>query len=142
VCVGTITGLFSAGGGLIIVPSLNALLRVSMTTAIGAGAAHVPGGSRIALWRQLDRRFLGIRVAAVAAGIPLGTRFGLAAVERLKHVGTIGVLSREVVAADFVLQAAFFRWVTAASVTVWTGRSIASSPRRSRAMMERSRLCV
>ncbi|HUW83305.1 MAG TPA: sulfite exporter TauE/SafE family protein [Phycisphaerae bacterium] len=107
-CVGTITGLFGAGGGFIIVPSLNALLGVPMTTAVGTGAAHVLGGSSIALWRQLDRRFLGIRVAgAMAVGIPPGTRLGLAVVERLKHVGTIGVFSREVVAADFVLQAVF-----------------------------------
>ena len=107
-CVGTLTGLFGAGGGFIIVPSLNALLGVPMTTAVGTGAAYVLGGSSIALWRQLDRRFLGIRVAAaMAVGIPLGTRLGLAMVERLKHVGSIRVFSREMVAADFVLQAIF-----------------------------------
>ena len=113
-CVGTITGLFGAGGGFIIVPSLNALLGVPMTTAVGTGAAYVLGGSSIALWRQLDRRFLGIRVAAaMAVGIPLGARVGLSVVERLKHVGTINVLSREVVAADFVLQAVFASFLAA-----------------------------
>jgi uncharacterized membrane protein YfcA len=106
--VGVATGLFGVGGGFIITPALNILLRVPMAMAVGTCAANVLGGASFALWRQLDRRFLGIRVAGVMAiGIVPGASVGAKVVKWAKGMGHITVASQNVEAITFINLAVF-----------------------------------
>lgn len=102
--VGTLTGLFGAGGGFIITPALNIVLQLPMNIAVGTSACQVLGASGFSLYHHLDRRMLGIRVAGVMGlGIPLGVVLGASVVEKLVFMGNIVVGNREVPAVNFIL---------------------------------------
>jgi len=112
VIVGIATGLFGVGG-FIATPALNVLLGVPMATAVGTSAATVLGGSSFALWRQLDRRMLGIRVASIiAVGIVPGVWVGAQVVAWAKQQGTITVWSHEVIASEMIIQPIFAVFLT------------------------------
>ncbi len=118
VFVGTATGLFGVGGGFIVTPALNVLLGVPMSTAVGTCAASVLGGSSFALWRQLDRRMLGIRVAGImAVGILPGAWVGAQIVAWAQRQGTITVWSRQVIASEMIIQPIFAVFLT--FLTCW-----------------------
>lgn len=106
--VGTLTGLFGAGGGFIITPALNILLGVEMNIAIGTSACQVLGASGFSLRNHLDRRLLGSRVALfIGIGIPLGCYAGATLVKYLKHSAPCNVFGRSFDSVNLVLLGVF-----------------------------------
>ncbi|MBF0244229.1 MAG: sulfite exporter TauE/SafE family protein [Planctomycetes bacterium] len=106
--VGVLTGLFGAGGGFIITPALNIFLGVKMDIAVATSSCQVLGASLFSLWYHLDRRFLGIKVAAFTAiGIPFGSYAGKGLVTRLSGAGSVELMGRTLPLVDFVLLCVF-----------------------------------
>lgn len=102
--VGILTGLFGAGGGFILTPALNILLRVPMNIAVGTSVLQVFGSSGVALYHHFDKKFLGIRVAAIMGmGIPFGAFLGNAVIEKFKDSASISVMGEKINAMDFML---------------------------------------
>ncbi len=67
-----------------------------------ASASGVYAASTFALCHRLDRRLMGARVACLAGmGVPVGTFFGVRAVNGLRDMGSVVVLGREVPGQDF-----------------------------------------
>ncbi len=108
VIVGTLTGLFGAGGGFIVTPALNIFLGVEMNFAVGTSACQVLGASGFSLSQRLDKRLLGIRVAFfVALGIPLGSYPGSWIVQQLKGIAAWEIAGRTVDPVNLVLLSIF-----------------------------------
>lgn len=106
--VGTLTGLFGAGGGFIITPALNIFLGVEMNLAVGTSACQVLGASAFSLRNHLDRRLLGIRVALfIGLGIPLGSYAGAKLVKYLKGCAQWTVGGRVFDPVNLVLMGVF-----------------------------------
>ena len=110
--IGVLTGLFGAGGGFILTPALHVFLGLPMPIAAGTSAGTVLGTSSLTLWRQFDRRFLGIRVAGcMGLGIPLGTFLGARLVRMARDLGDadgrMTVFGQAVDATNWVLLSVF-----------------------------------
>lgn len=107
-CVGILTGLFGAGGGFIVTPALNIFLGLEMDLAVGTSAFQVLGASAFSLYHHLDRRVMGIKVAALTAiCIPLGSFLGKSLVEHFRRMGTVNVAGKEILAVNFILLCIF-----------------------------------
>lgn len=80
--VGSMTGLFGAGGGFLIVPALVLAARLPMPKAIGTSLAIVAGNAAFGLagdWRsnlEWDWSFLLLFTALTLAGMALGRALG------------------------------------------------------------------
>lgn len=106
--VGTLTGLFGAGGGFIVTPALNIFLGLDMNLAVGTSACQVLGASTFALAHQLDRRMLGLRVALwVGLGIPFGSLPGVWLVRKFTRLPPWEVAGRTLNPVDLVLLGVF-----------------------------------
>ena len=85
--VGSLTGLFGAGGGFIITPALNVFLGVGMNFSVGTSSCQILGASLFAMAGSFDRRWSGARVVLwVAVGVPFGSALGTWVVRRLKTI--------------------------------------------------------
>jgi len=106
--VGVMTGFFGAGGGFILTPVLNICLGVPMNFAVGTSAFQILGTSTVSLWKRLDRRLLGIKVALwLGMGIPFGTFCGAKVVDCFKSMKTWHVFGSRVSPVDFMLLSVF-----------------------------------
>ena len=85
--VGTLTGLFGAGGGFIITPALHVILGVDMSLAVGTSACQVLGASAFTLMHHCSQKIRGMYVALfVGIGVPAGTWCGSGLVRYLKEL--------------------------------------------------------
>lgn len=101
-CSGILTGLFGAGGGFIITPALNIFLGLPYNFAVGTSTCQILGASSFALWHHLDRRVLGLRIAALtAAGVPFGSFFGVLVVNNLRDMENIEIAGKTLAAQEF-----------------------------------------
>ncbi len=106
--VGTLTGLFGAGGGFIVTPALNIFLGIEMNFAVGTSACQVLGASAFTLGHQLDKRMLGVRVALfVGLGIPFGSYPGAWIVQQLKGIPPWEIAGRVVDPVNLILLGIF-----------------------------------
>ncbi len=106
--VGVMTGFFGAGGGFILTPVLNICLGVPMNFAVGTSAFQILGTSTVSLWKRLDRRLLGIKVAVwLGLGIPPGTFCGAKVVDCFKSMKAWHLLGVRVSPVDFTLLSVF-----------------------------------
>lgn len=116
--VGVLTSIFGAGGGFIITPVLNIFMGLPMQIAVGTSSLQIAGASFFALCRQMDREFIGVKVALLmCAGIFPGTFLGAYAVRLTKKMGMITVFSGTVSASDLILLSVFAVFI--ALVSAW-----------------------
>ncbi len=106
--VGMLTGFFGAGGGFIITPALNIFLGLEMNLAVGTSACQVLGASAFSLYHHLDRRLMGVKVAACTGiGIPLGAFCGVRTVEAIKGLAAWKINGTEIDPVNVVLLGIF-----------------------------------
>ena len=105
---GVLAGLFGVGGGLVIVPALLYLARMSQLTATGTslGALLLPVGA-LGAWEYYRTGDLDVRAAVmIAIGLFFGAFFGA----KLAHVLTAVQLKRAF--AVFLVLVAIRIWTT------------------------------
>ena len=108
VAAGVLSGLFGIGGGVVIVPALLLLARMSPLTATGTslGALLLPVGA-LGAWEYYRKGQLDLRIALLlAVGLFFGAFFGA----RLAHMLTPVVLKRSF--AVFLVLIAIRVWTT------------------------------
>jgi uncharacterized membrane protein YfcA len=106
---GVLSGLFGVGGGIVIVPALLYVARMSQITATGTslGALLLPVGA-LAAWEYYRAGHLDVRAALlIAIGLLFGAFFGA----KLAHVLTAVQLKR-----------AFAVFLVLAAVRIWTSK--------------------
>ena len=116
--VGILTGLFGAGGGIILTPLLNIMMGLSMPVAAGTSICQLVAASSSSLYHHFDKRLMGVRVAFVAGlGIPFGTVAGIWAMEHLKKMPPTTVLGRSLNSGDLILLSVFS--ILLSLVAIW-----------------------
>jgi len=108
VAAGVLSGLFGIGGGVVIVPALLLLARMSPLTATGTslGALLLPVGA-LGAWEYYRKGQLDLRIALLlAVGLFFGAFFGA----RLAQMLTPVVLKRSF--AVFLVLIAIRVWTT------------------------------
>ena len=106
---GVLSGLFGIGGGVVIVPALLYVARMSQLTATGTslGALLLPVGA-LGAWEYYRTGHLDVRAALmIAVGLFFGAFFGA----KLAHVLTAMQLKR-----------AFAMFLVLVAVRVWTSK--------------------
>lgn len=106
--VGFVSGLFGIGGGFLIVPLLNILLKVDMEKAVGAGMCQVLGPATTSLLaRRITRKQLQLPIM-VAGGLLTGVLLGATILESAKSMGEITFLQREILLTELVVHSTYF----------------------------------
>ena len=106
--VGFLSGMFGVGGGFLIVPVLNLVLRVDMELAVGTGACQVLGPATTSLLaRRVDLRNTRLPLT-ITGGLLVGVFSGAHVLELAKLKGTVVLSGREVDAVELMVLAIYF----------------------------------
>ena len=106
--VGFLSGMFGVGGGFLIVPVLNLVLRVDMELAVGTGACQVLGPATTSLLaRRIDLRNIRLPLT-IGGGLLVGVFSGAHVLELARQRGTIVLSRREVDAVELMVLSAYF----------------------------------
>lgn len=131
--VGFLSGVFGLGGGFMIVPVLNIVLRVPMPYAVGAGACQVLGPATTALLaRRLERRHLRLPLT-IAGGLLVGVFLGawlLHEARRHDTEGTVEIAGRVLPLADLLVLVVYFLLLTAVGLFALFEAGRSRGPRR------------
>ena len=118
--VGFISGLFGIGGGFLIVPLLNILLKVPMELAVGAGSCQVLGPATTSiLARRFNKKQLQLPIT-IAGGLFTGVLLGASALQLTKSSEEIILWGRGIILTDFVVLSTYFVLLLSVGLfTVW-----------------------
>ena len=105
--VGFLSGLFGIGGGFLLVPVLNIVLKVPIEFAIGAGACQVLGPSTTSLLaRDLERRQLRLPLI-ITGGLFVGVFCGARVLQIAKQHGDVSLAAKTVPLAELIVMSIY-----------------------------------
>ncbi len=106
--VGFISGLFGVGGGFLIVPLLNILLKVPMELAVGAGSCQVLGPATTSiLARRINKKQLQLPLI-IAGGLFAGVLLGASTLELAKTGGKVTLFQKEILLTELIVLSTYF----------------------------------
>jgi hypothetical protein len=106
--VGFLSGVFGIGGGFLIVPVLNLVLRIDMEIAVGTGACQVLGPATTSLLaRRVQLRHLRLPLT-IAGGLLVGVFSGAHLLESAKQQGAVVLWGRSINAVDLIVLPSYF----------------------------------
>lgn len=106
--VGFLSGMFGVGGGFLIVPVLNLLLKTPIETAVGTGVCQVLGPATTSLLaRRIELKHARLPLT-IAGGLLVGVFAGAHVLELAKRQGHVVVGGRQMNAAELIVLAAYF----------------------------------
>lgn len=105
--VGFLSGLFGIGGGFLLVPVLNIVLKVPVELAIGAGACQVLGPSTTSLLaRDVHRHQLRLPLT-ITGGLFVGVFCGAQVLQNAKLYGVVSLPGKTVPLAELVVMSIY-----------------------------------
>ncbi len=121
--VGVVAGLFGVGGGFLLVPVLNIVLRIPMELAVGAGACQVLGPATTSLLaRRVGREHLRLPLT-IAGGLFVGVFCGAQILESAKQYGESALPGKTVSLTEFLVLATYFVFMLVLGVfSLWEVR--------------------
>lgn len=105
--VGFVSGVFGVGGGFLLVPVLNIVLKVPMEFAVGAGACQVLGPATTSLLARRPEAEHFRLPLTIAGGLLCGVFLGAGLLEEAKRFGTVSVSGGPIPAAELVVLATY-----------------------------------
>ncbi|VAX36477.1 membrane protein, putative [hydrothermal vent metagenome] len=106
--VGLISGLFGVGGGFLIVPLLNILLKVPMELAVGAGSCQVLGPATTSiLARRINKKQLQLPLT-IAGGLFAGVLLGASTLELAKTSGKVTLFQKDILLTELIVLSTYF----------------------------------
>lgn len=101
--VGFLSGIFGVGGGFLLVPVLNAFLGVPMPIAVGSTACYTLGPATTAMLARKPRSGFIELPLILSGGLLAGVVCGGSALSRLKSVGMVAVMGKDISAVDLTI---------------------------------------
>lgn len=106
--VGFLSGIFGFGGGFLIVPVLNLVLKIDMEIAVGTGACQVLGPATTSLLaRRVELRHLRLPLT-ITGGLLVGVFSGAQVLELAKLQGAVTLWGRSINAVDLTVLPSYF----------------------------------
>ncbi len=110
--VGFLSGVFGVGGGFLLVPVLNIVLKIPMELAVGSGACQVLGPATTSiLARRINREHWRLPLT-IAGGLFVGVFSGARLLQSAKQHGNVTVLQRTIPLAELTVLTVYFVLLT------------------------------
>ena len=118
--IGFVAGMFGIGGGFLLVPVLNIVLRIPIQFAVGSGICQVLGPATTSLLaRRVGRESLQLPLT-LAGGLFTGVFSGVRLFQLAEHQGDVALLGTMVPLADVVVLAVYCLLLTSLGLfAIW-----------------------